>query len=412
MTFKNSLSELRTKIEDVSLRIDKDAHAQKLADALDYVLYPEDVRQDTLAPVSSWFLVSVIVPIYNAEAYLPSCFASLVAQTYHNFEVILIDDGSHDASAQLCQDMCAKDTRFRFISQENKGASSARNRGMSEALGSIIMFLDADDRFYPHTLERVVKTYEKHHWDVLCFGFDVVPSASPLTTLHALQTPPNNVYYRFERDLMFRDFAKPYVVRCALASTFAKQADVHFDEALGLGEDMAFFFYVYPRSRKTQLISDHLYEYVMHDDSLAHRLNESSKDARTQKLTQHMQVIASILHDWKAARWAKDASDDLLSWVLDYVLMDILQLSPEQQKSVAKELLELLSAYTNEETDRLPYFVEDAILARVLRAVCEVAKGSKTLGYKDIFFFYLKQRGMWACTKRLLCKVLGRSHYN
>lgn len=412
MTFKHSITKISQDMKHVGTRVCSDVRAKRIADALDYVIYPEDMRQDDVVPLSSWFLVSIVVPIYNAEAYLPACFASIVAQSYHNFEVILVDDGSKDASAELCQEMCNKDPRFRFISQENNGASSARNKGMSEALGSVIMFLDADDRYYPHTLERVVKSYEKHHWDVLCFGFDVSPRASRLTTLHALQTPPDKIYYRFESDLMFRDLAKPYIVRCALASTFAKQADVHFDETLGLGEDMAFFFYVYPRSRKTQLMSDHLYEYVMHDDSLAHSLQRNARDARIQKLENHKKVIASVLHDWKGARWARDAVHELLGWACDYVLMDIVQLPSVQQQREATDVLELFCEYTDAQIDTLVDVLEDKLLAHVVALLCEVAQGSRTLSYKDIFLFYVVKRGIWACAKRVLCKLMRRSHYN
>lgn len=90
-------------------------------------------------------LISVIVPIYNVEDYIRQCFDSLLNQTYQNFEVLMINDGSPDNSASICQEYAARDSRFRYFEKENGGASSARNMGIEYSEGSYITFVDPDD---------------------------------------------------------------------------------------------------------------------------------------------------------------------------------------------------------------------------------------------------------------------------
>lgn len=90
-------------------------------------------------------LISVIVPVYNVEKYLARCVDSILAQTYTNLEVILVDDGSTDASEKMCDEFAKKDVRVRVIHKENGGLSDARNVGMQEAKGGFYAFVDSDD---------------------------------------------------------------------------------------------------------------------------------------------------------------------------------------------------------------------------------------------------------------------------
>ena len=89
--------------------------------------------------------VSVIVPVYNVEAYLAQCIDSILAQDYRNFELILVNDGSTDNSGAICERYAAQDRRIRVITQENSGPSTARNTGIKAACGKYIVFVDADD---------------------------------------------------------------------------------------------------------------------------------------------------------------------------------------------------------------------------------------------------------------------------
>ena len=98
-------------------------------------------------------LISVIVPIYNVETYLPFCINSILASTYKNLEIILVDDGSTDSSSMICDDFQAKDPRCKVIHQTNSGLSAARNTGLKEVTGEYISFIDGDDYIHPQMLE-------------------------------------------------------------------------------------------------------------------------------------------------------------------------------------------------------------------------------------------------------------------
>ena len=127
-------------------------------------------------------VISVIVPVYQVDNFLGRCIESLLCQTYHNLEIILVDDGSCDKCARICDDWAKKDDRIRAIHKKNGGLSDARNAGMPFATGNYISFIDSDDTVSPdyfevmlHTMQAgksdiiecgVVKFYEDNQFDV------------------------------------------------------------------------------------------------------------------------------------------------------------------------------------------------------------------------------------------------------
>jgi glycosyltransferase involved in cell wall biosynthesis len=102
-------------------------------------------------------LVSIIVPVYNTAYYLPKCIKSMLNQTYHNIEIILVDDGSTDKSATICDKYAKRDKRIRVIHKKNGGVSSARNTGIENATGRYIMFVDSDDWLPLNAVESLHK---------------------------------------------------------------------------------------------------------------------------------------------------------------------------------------------------------------------------------------------------------------
>lgn len=102
-------------------------------------------------------MISIIVPVYNVEEYLEECIESIRQQTFTDFEVILVNDGSTDYSKEICEEYCRKDSRFRLMNQANQGQSIARNRGVKESLGEYIMFVDSDDVVSLGLLDQLMK---------------------------------------------------------------------------------------------------------------------------------------------------------------------------------------------------------------------------------------------------------------
>lgn len=98
-------------------------------------------------------LISVIIPAYNAAPYLGECLESVIAQTFRDIEIIVVDDGSTDATAEIARNFAASDSRIRLLSKPNGGQSSARNFGLRESLGRFVCFVDSDDLLYPDSLK-------------------------------------------------------------------------------------------------------------------------------------------------------------------------------------------------------------------------------------------------------------------
>lgn len=115
--------------------------------------------------------LSIIVPVYNVEQYLEKCICSILGQSFGDFELILINDGSIDKSGLLCEEYAKKDKRIRTIHQENAGLSAARNAGIDIAEGEYITFVDSDDWIEPETYETAVEFLQSNHLEVVCFDF-------------------------------------------------------------------------------------------------------------------------------------------------------------------------------------------------------------------------------------------------
>ena len=116
-------------------------------------------------------LISVVIPVYNVQAYLEKCVDSVLNQTYRNLEVILVDDGSPDNSPAICDSYAKKDSRVRVIHQENKGVGAARNVGVAQASGDWIAFVDSDDWIEPTMYEEMLDSALRQGSDmVICSG--------------------------------------------------------------------------------------------------------------------------------------------------------------------------------------------------------------------------------------------------
>lgn len=187
-------------------------------------------------------MVSVIVPVYNVENILHYCIDSILKQTYSDFELILVDDGSTDKSGKICEKYAAKDTRIHVIHKENGGVSSARNCGIDNANGEYICFVDSDDYLELNYLEYLLGA--KHQYpdsnNIWC-GFYVVSDYEKTVIQTTIDVKDDVSVYSlnqfmvlYQKWLMQQPWNKLYYAR------LIKDNNIRFQEDLSLGEDILF----------------------------------------------------------------------------------------------------------------------------------------------------------------------------
>ncbi len=133
-------------------------------------------------------MISIIVPVYNVERYLPECLDSICGQSYRNLQIILVDDGSTDNSGTICDQYAEKDPRIRVIHKPNGGAASAKNAGLDAIRGNYVAFIDSDDYVEPQWLERTMAVIQSMDADVVEFAFDrIYRTGNELGSQHSEQ---------------------------------------------------------------------------------------------------------------------------------------------------------------------------------------------------------------------------------
>lgn len=185
-------------------------------------------------------LVSIIVPIYGAEKYLPACVESICRQTYDNLQVILIDDGALDRCPEICDTYAQRDSRITVIHQQNKGVSGARNTGLQNVVGDYVMFIDSDDELYPEAVEILLA-------DAIRYNADIVSATQKIIDRNGcvLDTNADGTYEVLENDAtLFLSLAGDENTVSACAKLFKKDfiQDVSFCEGKNIHEDGFFVF--------------------------------------------------------------------------------------------------------------------------------------------------------------------------
>ena len=148
--------------------------------------------------------ISVIVPVYQVEAYLPQCIDSILAQTFRDFELILVDDGSQDRSGAICDEYAGRDERVRVLHKENGGLSDARNAGLEQANGDYFLFVDSDDFIAPMMLERLYAGAQREGADLaICnfrYTFDTKEKKDFSTAMTAEILRGTEIFYNRKND--------------------------------------------------------------------------------------------------------------------------------------------------------------------------------------------------------------------
>lgn len=210
-------------------------------------------------------LISVIVPVYNTKEYLPQTMSSLLAQSYSQLEIILVDDGSPDGAGEVCDALAGTDARIRVIHQENRGVSAARNRGLEVAAGDYMGFVDSDDELLP-TMYETLLTH------LMESGSDLAACNTVMRTAdgqESLSVPAYESQVITGREA-FREMQYLRKIDSSPCNKLFRReliGELRFTEGLKLYEDYEFLCQLFFRAQRVALCGEALYIYEQREGS-------------------------------------------------------------------------------------------------------------------------------------------------
>lgn len=227
---------------------------------------------------------SIILPVYNVEKYLSRCIESILTQDFENYEILLIDDGSREPCAQLCEQWAKQNSKIRVIHKKNAGLGMARNTGLDNARGQYIFFIDSDDYILPGLLSAVWNRIYKNHSECVFYGFER-RNKKGKKVFELKPTPEKNYYSNVEEiknqllpDLIAKN---PYSRKsanliisawnCAFSLSFLRDNNLRFvSEREFISEDVYFYIELFSHLKKATIIEEVYYCYCQNQGSLTY----------------------------------------------------------------------------------------------------------------------------------------------
>ena len=213
--------------------------------------------------------ISVVIPVYNNEKYIKYCINSILEQTFEDFELLLIDDGSTDDSGAICDQYAKKDARTKVIHQENAGVSSARNRGIKEAQGTYLMFCDSDDWVHPNWCEELYSCIVEYtNAFVVCDVQKVNLDGESVARTYLENVETNNKQTYFD---VWKMGLSGYSVNKIYDRKKIIMNSIFFPQDISYAEDVVFNINYYKTCTDVILLSKQLYYYRDNPTSLMHK---------------------------------------------------------------------------------------------------------------------------------------------
>lgn len=208
-------------------------------------------------------MISVIIPVYQATAFIPICVASLQAQEFRDFELIFVDDGSKDQSLEILQYISMPDVPIHIVTQENQGQGSARNHGITLSTGEFLCFVDIDDYIEPSMLKKLYEKQQSTGADIVwCNAYKVINGTVGGTLDEGMMYSENPV------EAYLLNNAGPW--RKLIRSSLIKEHDAYFP-SIRFYEDVAIVPAYARYAKHIAYLEEPLYDYVMHEGSTMHQ---------------------------------------------------------------------------------------------------------------------------------------------
>lgn len=219
--------------------------------------------------------ISIIVPVYNTALYLPKCLDSIAAQTFTDFEVLMIDDGSTDGSGEICDRYSQSDSRFIAIHQSNQGVSASRNNGLKQARGSYISFIDSDDYVHPQMLELLYMTVRQGDYDFSMVRYLSVNIDQEIEIERIIEPHFRELS---REEILCKLFGKSgedvqYMICCNKLYDKCLLENIYFS-AFKVSEDLLFNVEVFSKVRQAIEVDSKLYYYTQRKTSASHSVSE------------------------------------------------------------------------------------------------------------------------------------------
>ncbi|MDO4978940.1 MAG: glycosyltransferase [Candidatus Saccharibacteria bacterium] len=204
--------------------------------------------------------LSILVPIYNVAEYLPLCLDSILNQSYKNFEVILINDGSSDDSKKICEEYAKKDKRFQLINQKNSGYGASLNRAIKKAKGDYVAIVESDDFIHRDMMKILIRMLEKTNADLVKCSFTNFYGRSWKTHEEKLFDGLPKEFIPKDNHKIF--YVNPSIWSCVYRKSFLQKNNIKFLETPGASfQDTSFQFKTFAYAKKIAIIEKPLYYY-------------------------------------------------------------------------------------------------------------------------------------------------------
>ncbi len=284
-------------------------------------------------------LISVLIPVYKVEKYLPKCLDSICRQTYTNIEIICVNDGSPDNCLAILEKYQMQDSRIQIINKKNGGLPSARNAGLDVAQGKYICFVDSDDYIEKNMVEKLYRASQKYNSEIVICGANIFPKDKEADWwIKASLTPQDNHYPKFEPNILFKESgAIPFIWRTFIKKELIDRINFRLDESIHIGEDLAAQFRLYPEAQGITMISDKLYNYQWYrTDSL---MNTLVYENISKKVEAHIKLVEHIGQVWTKTKTIRGNEVDLLEWSIKFIYEDFISLSEQEKINFAPILI-------------------------------------------------------------------------
>ena len=255
---------------------------------------------------------SVIIPVYNAEAFLRGSVDSVLADKERDFELILVNDGSADGSGALCDELAEADPRVRALHQENRGPGGARNTGLEAARGEYLLFVDSDDALLPGALDRLRKGVAEYSPDILTFDYLADDGEGHLTPTRANSAPENRPFRLGEHPAFLNSMPATWA-RLWRRSLYIDNG-IRYPQRAFYGEDLQTSCKLFAAAESIVYLPEPLYRYLDRPGSL---MNTASPERNRSMLT-----AFSDLTDWYEAQGLREKYENqLCALAIEHLLM-------------------------------------------------------------------------------------------